>query len=114
MDPDTEFEVLNKINRRLQSSHLSCVFPAATHLIGFSNGAIMGLTAASSTGMTLLDLVNVYNRSVPEVLALHYTTRMLKHIETLHVAAKILVRDAKYFYYFTVLRQCIHILINVT
>lgn len=103
-----EFEVLNKINNRLQSPHPSCLFPATTHLIAFSNGATMGLTAASSTGMNLLDVVNVYNCSVPEVLALHYTTRMLKHIETLHVSAKVLVSGKKCFYYFALLKSIVN------
>jgi hypothetical protein len=35
--------------------------------------------------------VNAHNRSVPELLAIYYTSRMLKCLEQLHLKAKILV-----------------------
>lgn len=85
-----EFEILNRINRRIDPN-LKYLFPITRHLTGFMNGAIMGMTAASSTGVNLLDVVNAYNCSVPELLVVHYTARMLKHIESLHLSAKVLV-----------------------
>ena len=85
-----EFEILNRINRRI-GPNLKHLFPTTKHLTGFLNGAILGMTAASRTGVNLLDVVNVYNCSVPELLVVHYTARMLKHIETLHLSAKVLV-----------------------
>ena len=47
------------------------------------------MTCGSQSGLNLVDLVNVYKvkegaSGVPELVALHYTIRMLKHIEAFH------------------------------
>lgn len=57
------------------------------------------MTAASESGLNLVDVVNLYKsrlgENVPELLALHYTARMLCHVETLHWHGKILHCDVK-------------------
>ena len=87
-----EYNILRKVEERLKGDS---IFPRALSFLYFADGALMGTTAASKTGINLIDLVNVYNKSserMPEILALHYTARMLGHIETLHWKGKILVR----------------------
>jgi hypothetical protein len=52
------------------------------------------MTAGSDSGMTLIDVVNTYKKitgNVPELLAIYYTSRMLKHLELLHRYGKVLV-----------------------
>ena len=52
------------------------------------------MTAASDSGMTLIDVVNTYKKimgNVPELVAIYYTSRMLRHLESLHQDGKVLV-----------------------
>jgi hypothetical protein len=89
-----EYEVLEEIQNRTKNNTESSqnpMFPSPLTFTLFGNGASMGMTAASATGLTLLDVVNANNRSVPELLAIYYTSRMLKCLEQLHLTAKILV-----------------------
>lgn len=94
-----EYEILNKIENRIKKQigrgnrkeSYNAAFPAALTFTMFSDGATMGMTPGSCTGLNLLDIVNTHKGSVPELLAIHYTSRMLKHIETLHLKAKVLV-----------------------
>ena len=55
---------------------------------------IFSMTAASNSGMTLIDAVNTYKKAVgnvPELIAIYYTSRMLKHLESLHQDGQVLV-----------------------
>ena len=52
------------------------------------------MTAASTSGMNLIDVVNTYRKvvgNVPELVAIYYTSRMLKHLESLHQDGQVLV-----------------------
>ena len=56
------------------------------------------MSAGSSSGINLLDMVNVYKlkkEPIPELIAIHYTSRMLLHTEILHAVGKILHNDVK-------------------
>ena len=96
-----EYEVLEKVENRVRKKIKEgnnsggilspMAFPNALQFVMFSNGATMGMTAGSPTGLNLLDIVNAHKGAVPELLAIHYTSRMLKHLETLHFTAKFLV-----------------------
>ncbi len=95
-----EYEVLDKIKSRVGNKMGGCdnthscgtTFPTALSFMIFRDGAAMGMTAGSCTGLNLIDIINAHKGSVPELLAIHYTSRMLKHLETLHTAANFLVR----------------------
>jgi hypothetical protein len=52
------------------------------------------MTAASDSGMTLIDVVNTYKKimgNVPELVSIYFTSRMLNHLETLHQSGRVLV-----------------------
>lgn len=93
-----EHEILEKIDRRRRETMStdetveSPNFPQPLTLTLYSNGATMSMTAASSTGLNMLDIVYAHDGSVPELLAIYYTSRMLKCLESLHLNANILVR----------------------
>lgn len=92
-----EFVILRRLEERMQSRQITTYpFPQPLSFVSLSDGAIFSMTAASRSGLNLVDLVNVYSiklgEPVPELIALHYTSRMLKHIETLHWHGKMLVR----------------------
>lgn len=99
-----EFEVMRRLKQRVSPHHTSnpaspLSFPEPISFVSLGNGGLLGMTAGSTTGMNLVDIVNVYKKCeggpVPELIAIHYTARMLKHIETLHWHGKILHCDAK-------------------
>ena len=114
-----EFTVLKKIQDRLKlSGHTECAggrrprmkgrdgddnvlppFPLPLSFVAFSNGGLLSMTAGSTSGLTLVDVVNAHRVSgggpVPELIAIHYTARMLQHIENLHWYGKILHCDVK-------------------
>jgi Mad3/BUB1 homology region 1. len=83
-----EYMVLAKLKTRLKHFNL---IPNVASISLFGDGGAMQMTAGSKTGFTLLDLVNLYKGNVPELLAIHYTHRMLTVIEILHLRGKILV-----------------------
>lgn len=74
-------------------------FPKALSLCAYSDGGLLGMTAGSQSGLNLVDVVNTFRKagagSVPELLAIHYTSKMLMHLETLHWHGKILHCDVK-------------------
>ena len=92
-----EYELLRSLEERVCClSHEYYPFPRAHAFIMLNDGAILSMTAGSQSGLNLVDLVNVYKvklgEPVPELIALHFTSRLLKHVETLHWRGKILVR----------------------
>lgn len=94
-----EYEILEKVEQRVgQHLNRNCFpYPRPMSYISFADGALLSMSASSSSGLNLVDLVNVYgaklNEKVPEIIVLHYASRMLHHIEYLHWHGKILVGD---------------------
>jgi hypothetical protein len=93
-----EYEILQRVEQRVaskQSGHYA--FPRALSFISLADGGMLSMTAGSKSGLNLVDLANVYKvklgEPVPEMIVLHYTSRMLKHLELLHWHGKILVRS---------------------
>ena len=73
-------------------------YPRAFSYVQFDNGALLGMSSASSSGVNLIDVVNAYLRKkepIPELIAIQYTSRMLLHLEKLHCVGKILHNDVK-------------------
>lgn len=73
-------------------------FPRAFSYVQFDNGALLGMSSASSSGVNLIDVVNAYlqkKEPIPELIAIQYTSRMLLHLEKLHCVGKILHNDVK-------------------
>lgn len=92
-----EFEILRSVEQRIGSKESgSGPFPRALTFLALADGGVLSMTAGSKSGLNLVDLVNLYKvklgEPVPELIALYYTSRMLKHLETLHWYGKILVR----------------------
>lgn len=97
-----EFETLRKLADRLcprDPSLIGKCFPNALAYISVADGAMMSMTAGSMSGVNLVDLVNLYKDglgcNVPGIVALHYTARMLHHLEMLHWHGQILHCDTK-------------------
>jgi hypothetical protein len=96
-----EYQIMRTIDKRISSRvdlSSSRAFAGALSFVSLADGAILGMQAASSSGLNLIDLVNLHklrlDQTVPEILALHYTCRMLCHLEVLHWHAKVLVRGS--------------------
>ena len=74
-------------------------FPQPFSFVAFENGGLLGMTAASNSGINLVDLVNFYRKSgegqIQELVIIHYTARMLKHMESLHWHGKVMHCDVK-------------------
>ena len=73
-------------------------FPRAFSYVQFDNGALLGMSSASLSGVNLIDTVNAYlqrKEPIPELIAIQYTSRMLLHLEKLHRVGKILHNDVK-------------------
>jgi len=103
-----EYEIIKKIEDRIgprwnadQRRQKSSPFPypKALAFVALADGGLMSMTAASQSGLNLVDVVNMYNtqlgEKVPELIAIHYTARMLHHLEKLHWHGKILHCDVK-------------------
>jgi len=109
-----EYSVLKRLNQRLPQNRLkesgaswntcldgrnSSPFPEAFFFAAYNNGGLLGMTAGSLSGINLVDVVNANKINgggpVPELIAMHYTTRMLSHIELLHWHGKMLHCDVK-------------------
>jgi hypothetical protein len=92
-----EYVVMKRLEERCTTEHYP--FPRPLSFILLADGAMLGMTAGSKNGLNLVDVSNVYKLreggQVPELIALHYTARMLKHIETLHWRGNILHCDVK-------------------
>lgn len=100
-----EYEMLQKIEDRIghQYSHKEnqsdpFPFPNPMSFVALADGGLMGMTAASESGLNLVDLVNTYQEQgwkMDDLVALHYMARMLHHLELLHWHGKILHCDVK-------------------
>jgi checkpoint serine/threonine-protein kinase len=94
-----ECEVLRRLQVRTNEKVGTYAFPTPFSFISLADGAILSMTAGSGTGFNLVDLTNIYKlklgEHVPELVALHYVSRMLRHLEQLHWHGKILHCDVK-------------------
>jgi len=94
-----ECEILRKLESRAKVDDATYGFPCALSFLSLADGAILSMTAGSNSGLNLVDLANVYKlklgEHVPEIIALHYVSRMLRHLEQLHWHGKILVSTPK-------------------
>ena len=90
-----EFQLLRKLQQRVGSNQCCYPFPQPLSFVSLADGGILSMTAGSRSGLNIVDLSNAYKvklgDTVPELLALHYTSRMLKHVETLHSRGRVLV-----------------------
>lgn len=90
-----ECQILRRLEERVDSRQGSHPFPLPLSFVSLADGAILSMTAGSKSGLNMVDLANIYRvklgDTVPELVALHYTARMLQHIETLHWHGRILV-----------------------
>lgn len=101
-DSDTlawEYEVLQKIEERINPKQFGSSpfpYPKPLSCLKLADGGMFCMTAASDSGLNLVDIVNLYKyklgENVPELVVLHYTVKMLDLIERLHWHGKILVR----------------------
>jgi hypothetical protein len=89
-----EFSLLLQLEERVDLDASGFYpFPQPQALYAFSEGGLFIMTAGSNSGMTLLDVVNTCTKSigsVPEQVAIYYTSRMLRHLECLHRVGKVL------------------------
>ena len=100
-----EFLVLQRLEQRMLQIGKQpdkYAFPRPINFISLADGGILSMSAASETGLNLVDLSNFYTlklgKSVPELLAFHYTSVALRIIEELHFCGKILVRSTNCAY----------------
>jgi hypothetical protein len=90
-----EYSVLLRVEDRVQPKPSAFYpFPRSRALYAFAEGGLFSMTAASDSGMTLIDVVNTYKKimgNVPELVSIYFTSRMLNHLETLHQSGRVLV-----------------------
>eukprot|EP00980_Cylindrotheca_fusiformis_P018489 scaffold6124_cov122-Cylindrotheca_fusiformis.AAC.8 len=92
-----ECAILRRLEQRIDPREFRAYpFPRSLSFVSLADGAVFSMTAGSRSGLNLVDLVNAYTQKLgeplPELIALHYTSRMLKHVEMLHWHGRILVR----------------------
>jgi checkpoint serine/threonine-protein kinase len=94
-----ECEILRRLEGRAEEKITPYSFPSPLSFISLADGGLLSMTAASKTGLNLVDLANVYQlrlgEHVPEIVSLHYVSRMLRHLEKLHWHGKIIHCDVK-------------------
>lgn len=94
-----ECEILRRLEERIEEEDGTYVFPKPLSFVSLADGGILGMTAGSKTGFNLVDLVNIYKlklgEHVPEIVTLHYVSRLLRHLEQLHWHGKVLHCDVK-------------------
>ena len=95
-----EYIVLQRLERRLVNGRQETseyAFPRPLSFISMADGGILSMSAASESGLNLVDLCNFYklklNMPVPELIALHYVSIAIGIIEKLHWYGGILVRN---------------------
>jgi hypothetical protein len=93
-----EYEVLQRLEDRISRNGKVCssyAFPRPFGFISLADGGILSMSAASGSGLNLVDLSNFYKlklgEPVPELIALHYTALMLNVVADMHWHGKILV-----------------------
>ena len=90
-----EYQILLRLEHRVSSTCSGAYpFPRALSFLSLADGGMFGMTTGSKSGLNIIDLVNIYastNESVPELLALHYTSKMLRLVEMLHWHGRVLV-----------------------
>ena len=90
-----EYSVLLRVEDRVQPKTSAFYpFPRSRALYAFAEGGLFSMTAASDSGMTLIDVVNTYKKimgNVPELVSIYFTSRMLNHLEILHQSGRVLV-----------------------
>ena len=94
-----EYTVLQRLEQRLiqdGKEDTNYDFPRPISFISVADGGILSMSAASESGLNLVDLYNFYNLilgepAVPELIALHYISIALAIIEKLHWYGRILV-----------------------
>jgi hypothetical protein len=98
----SEYEIMRKLSVRLDEKFPKACgesFPRALSYMSLADGAIMSMSAASASGLNLIDLCNVYKVRLecetPGIIILHYAARMLYHLELLHWHGQLLHCDAK-------------------
>lgn len=94
-----EYDILRKLEERTNEGPGTHAFPNPFSFISLADGGILSMTAGSRTGFNLVDLANIYKlklgEHVPEIVCLHYVSRMLRHLEQLHWKGKIIHCDVK-------------------
>ena len=94
-----EYSLLLEVEERVQPDSSGFYpFPRSEALYAFSQGGLFMMTAGSESGMNLIDVANTYKNimgNVPEMIAIYYTSRMLRHLESLHEDGKVLHCDVK-------------------
>jgi hypothetical protein len=93
-----EYEVLQRLEDRITrdgKTGTGNAYPRPFSFISLADGGILSMSAASSSGLNLLDLSNFYRlklgEAVPELIALHFTSLMLNIVADMHWYGKILV-----------------------
>jgi hypothetical protein len=97
-----EYHILRQISNRLSSKSMNLsFFPRPLSFTKFQDGATLALPVGSEAGLTLLDIVNVYKGSVPEILVIHYTHQLFQILQLLHIHCNILVSIIVYLFLFS-------------
>lgn len=94
-----ECHILRQVSKRLSSKSIHMnFFPRPLSFTMFQNGATLGLSVGSEAGLTLLDIVNIYKGSVPELLVIYYTRQLFQILSMLHIHCNILVSVIVFVY----------------
>lgn len=91
-----EYEILRRLEDRMNPKKTGALgFSRALSFMSLADGGLLSMTAGSKSGLNLVDLSNVYKLKlgelVPEILVLHYVSRMLRHLEQIHWHGRVLV-----------------------
>mmetsp|Transcript_26156 Transcript_26156/g.60121 ORF Transcript_26156/g.60121 Transcript_26156/m.60121 type:complete len:289 (-) Transcript_26156:585-1451(-) len=95
-----EYTILRDLDLRMKRAGKNTNFlPKPFSFHAYSNGSLLGMTAGSQNGINLLDIVNIHktcggSHGVPELLVIHYTSRMLQHLIELHRVGQVLVSSS--------------------
>lgn len=95
-----EYEILERLRTRFRKKLASSTripFPAPLSFVALADGALLTMEAVSTSGLNFIDLINVHRGhrgepALPELLALHYVSRMMDALQSLHWIGHVLVR----------------------
>ena len=96
-----EYEILNRLRTRCHNelgNSTRIPFPAPLSFVALADGALLTMEAVSTSGLNFIDLINVHRQqynggqAIPEILALHYVSRMMDTLTSLHWTGHVLVR----------------------